>query len=72
MKDALLIREEYEVLYGFFTEVSSAKKLRGPYSGVAITGHPGIGQLQLHCISPENRLMVMCRQVTVSSLYAPS
>ena len=40
MKDALHIREEYEVLYGFFTEVSSPKRLRGPYSGVAITGHP--------------------------------
>ena len=68
---ALLIRDQYEELYSFLTQRSSLR-LGYSYSGNVVTGHPGIGQLQLYCISQENRLMVMYRQVALSAMCAPS
>ena len=68
---ALLIRDEYENLYKLICKEAPPIMVRGAYTGVAVIGQPGIGQLQLHCISPEG-LTVMLRQVVVSELCAPS
>jgi hypothetical protein len=70
--DALLIRDEYEQLYQFLLRESSPIGSRKTYSGIAVIGQPGIGQLRLHCVSPEACLLVMCREVAVSAVCAPS
>ena len=69
--DPLLIRDEYERLYNFCSQESSELPFKGSGHGVAVIGHPGIGQ-SLHCASPEDCLMVMYRQVTVSVVCALS
>ena len=51
-KEDLLIRDEYQRLYNLLCQ-KSLPRLGGAYSGVAVIGHPGIGQLQLHCVSPD-------------------
>ena len=68
---ALLIRDEYEKLYKPICEEAPPITIFGVYTGVAVIGQPGIGQLQLHCISPEG-FTVMFRQVVVSELCTPS
>ena len=45
----LLIRDEYEQLYNLVSEEST----EFAYSGFAIIGHLGMGQLQLHWVSAE-------------------
>jgi len=56
--NALLIRDEYQQLYNFLSQKSLPTRRVGvgAYSGVAVIGQPGIGQLQLHCVSPEDYL----------------
>jgi hypothetical protein len=44
---ALLIRDEYEELYNFFSQESTPTP-QNLYSGCAVIGHPGIGQSLLH------------------------
>ena len=67
---AILIRDPYEALYSVLTQRSSPRGPEDPYSGIAVIGQPGIGQW--HCVSLEDCLMVMCRQVAVSAVCAPS
>ena len=70
---ALLIREEYDELYNFLSQKSlPTGRIGDAYSGSAVIGHPGIGQLRLHRVFPDDCLMVMFRQVTVSVVYALS
>ena len=69
---ALLIRDEYEKLYKLISEEAPPIKVGDEYSGVAVIGQPGIGQLQFHCVSSEDCLTVMFRQVAVSELCTPS
>ena len=68
---ALLIRDEYENLYDFCSQDISMPE-DGQYQGLAVIGHPGIGQWPLHCLSPEDCLTVMSRQVAISVVCAPS
>ena len=67
----LLIRDEYENLYDFCSQDISMPE-DGQYQGLAVIGHPGIGQSPLHCLSPEDCLTVMSRQVAISVVCAPS
>jgi len=45
-EDPLLIRHEYEKLYDLISG-----GIGFACSGFAVIGHPGIGQLQLHCLA---------------------
>ena len=45
----LLICDEYEKLYKLICEEAPPIMIDDVYSGVAVIGHPGIGQLQLRC-----------------------
>lgn len=47
---ALLIRDTYEELYNLLSERSLQTKSGWGFSGFAVIGQPGIGQLQLHCV----------------------
>ena len=73
---ALLIRDEYNELYNFLSRKSlpTGRILGDAFSGSAVIGHPGIGQLRLHRVLPEDCLigMVMFRQVSVSVVHALS
>ena len=69
-ESAMLIRDPYEALYNCVTRRSSLGGPRDSYSGIAVIGQPGIGRW--HCVSLEDCLMVMCRQVAVSAVCAPS
>jgi hypothetical protein len=70
--EALLIRNTYENLYDLLSESSLPTRPGSVYTGFTVIGQPGIGRLQLHCVSPEDCLMVIFRQVAVSGICTPS